>query len=201
MELIFTSTQYLKKSVSLINQLDSSKFSPLLLRIVQKIHVKDEVSFTTVELEKLQKTLNMSRTEVEDVIGACEFIFQQAAYHAVKPAVLDEQLRRLGLSDDKVDVVVDLWKKSAADVLSGLRQHTLPAAQVSSVSWQLCVTMCEKHSATASQRRRPTAVMQLNIDQQTPTDNEKVVMEMSHDELYKLYNQLELIQSQLDALR
>jgi len=42
--------------------------------------------------------------------------------------------------------------------------------QVSSVSWQLCVTMCEKHSATASQRRRPTAVMQLNIDQQTPTD-------------------------------
>ena len=39
--------------------------------------VQDEVSFTAVELEKLQKTLAMSKDEVEDVIGACEFIFQQ----------------------------------------------------------------------------------------------------------------------------
>jgi len=39
--------------------------------------VQDEVSFTSVELEKLQKTLNMSASEVDDVIGACEFIYQQ----------------------------------------------------------------------------------------------------------------------------
>lgn len=196
---MFTSTQYLKKSVGLINQLDSAKFSPLLLRIVQKIHVKDEVSFTAVELEKLQKTLGMSKNEVEDVIGACEFIFQQAAYHAVKPAVLDEQLRRLSINDDKVDILVDVWKKCAAEVLSGLRQHTLPPAQLSSVNWRLCLMMSRKHAASL---RLPTAVLQLNIAQQTPADKpERVVMEFSHAELYKLYNQLELIQSQLDSLR
>jgi len=41
---------------------------------------QDEMSFTPVELEKLEKTLNMSVTEVNDVIGACEFIYQQVQY-------------------------------------------------------------------------------------------------------------------------
>ena len=35
------------------------------------------MSFTSFELEKLQKTLNMSASDIDDVIGACEFILQQ----------------------------------------------------------------------------------------------------------------------------
>jgi len=41
---------------------------------------KDEASFTPAELEKLQKALNMSASDVDDVIGACEFVFQQVRY-------------------------------------------------------------------------------------------------------------------------
>lgn len=196
MELMFTLTQYLKKSISLINEMDSVKFSPFLLRIVQ-INLKDETSFTAVELEKLHKTLNMSATEVDDVIGSCEFIYQQVAYHAAKPAVLEEQLRRIGLNDDKVVIMVDTWKNCASEVISGLRQHTLPPAQLSSVNWRLCLTMSQKHASTM---KVPTATLQLNVRQQT-AENERIVMELSRSELYKLYNQLELIQTQLDGLR
>jgi len=39
--------------------------------------IQDEASFRAAELEKLQKTLNMSASDVDDVIGACEFIYQQ----------------------------------------------------------------------------------------------------------------------------
>ena len=55
----------------------------LCVSVCQCVHlcvcvcIQDEVSFTAVELEKLQKTLNMSASEVDDVIGACEFIYQQ----------------------------------------------------------------------------------------------------------------------------
>ena len=39
--------------------------------------IEDELSFTPAELEKLQTTLNMTTSDINDVIGACEFIFQQ----------------------------------------------------------------------------------------------------------------------------
>jgi len=41
---------------------------------------KDEASFTPAELEKLQKALNLSSSDVDDVIGACEFVFQQVCH-------------------------------------------------------------------------------------------------------------------------
>jgi len=43
----------LKKSVSLINQLDAAKFSPMLLRIVQKIHMKVSIRCIYVKLGML----------------------------------------------------------------------------------------------------------------------------------------------------
>jgi len=55
---------------------------------------------------------------------------RQAAYHCVKSAVLDNQLRQLSLNDDKVVILVETWKKSGAEVISGLRHHSLLPTQV-----------------------------------------------------------------------
>ena len=67
----------LKKSFAIINDLDSAKFPLLLSRVLQKIHVKEEKTFTEDEEEKLQKALSLESADLQLVVEACEFIFHQ----------------------------------------------------------------------------------------------------------------------------
>jgi hypothetical protein len=196
---MFASTSQFTKSLQLVNQLDSAKFPLLLSRIIQKVHLKDEVSFTDEEIDKLQKSLHLPASELKDVIEACEFIFHQAAYHSAKPNILAEQLRQLQLEDDKVDALTDAWTHAARDVISRLRQHSLPPLQLESVNWRLGLQVAQKNQSNI---KLPDAVLELRLKDATSGSDQanNIRMEFSHLELYSFYNQLEAIQSQLDSL-
>lgn len=63
--------------MSLINQLDDSKFSGLLARILQKLHLKDEHSFSEEEERKLQRALGLSAGDVSLVLETLAFLLEQ----------------------------------------------------------------------------------------------------------------------------
>jgi len=57
---MFTASANIKKAVTLINNLDVSKFHLLLSRILQKLHLKEERTFSDEEEEKLQGAFDIS---------------------------------------------------------------------------------------------------------------------------------------------
>ncbi|CAH1252530.1 COMMD10 [Branchiostoma lanceolatum] len=176
MALMFTATANIKKAVSLINQLDVAKFPRLLQRILQKLHLRDDRSFSEEEEEMLQQALGLQGADLQLVLETTAFVLEQAAYHSAKPAVLEEQLKNIQLEEDKVSVFVKAWAAGGKEVIMKLRKRTLAPDQLESVNWRLNLQMAQ---ASQTKMKLPNAMFELGV---------------RHDD------DLETIQEQLDSL-
>ncbi|XP_022329094.1 COMM domain-containing protein 10-like [Crassostrea virginica] len=197
MALSLVATSAIKRAVVLINELDTTKFPLLLTRILSKLHLKDERTFSEEEEEKLQSSLSLADSDLELVIHTLEFILHQAAYHTAKPGVLGQQLQQIELEEEKINVIVEAWKNTAADVVSKLRQRSINPRRLEEIKWRLNLQMAQSNK---SKMKLPNAMFELQVNNEDSEDKEKVRFEMTHEELYSFYNQLETIQKQLDNL-
>ncbi|XP_006813989.1 COMM domain-containing protein 10-like [Saccoglossus kowalevskii] len=196
MALMFQATNRIKKAFALINELDATKFSRILTRILQKLHLRDERSFSEDEEEKLQTALGLESEDVQLILETIAFIIEQTAYHCAKPTVLEQQLKNLELDDDKVSVFVKAWATNGKDVIDQLRQRTIAINQLEDVSWRLNLQMGQ---AKSSKMKIPNAMLELDVSNDNGGED-KLRMEFSHKELYEFYTKLETIQSQLDSI-
>lgn len=185
----------LQRAVLLINQLDDSKFSALLARILQKLHLKNERCFTEEEELKLQRTFSLNSNELVLVLDTLSFILEQAAFHTAKPSVLRAQLKDLEFSEAKVNSIVQAWTSNARQVTERLKQHTIAEHQLSDVNVELRVRGSQR---TASHTKSPKALMDLVISSGAAHDH--LLLQFSHQQLYNLYTKLEQIQAHLDTL-
>ncbi|XP_060065538.1 COMM domain-containing protein 10-like [Ylistrum balloti] len=197
MALLFTATPAIKRAVTSINALESSKFPLLLTRITQKLHLKDDRTFSEDEESKLQDALGLTAGDLELVLQTLEFFLQQAAYHAAKPAVFTQQLQQLDMDEDKVKTVVEAWTSSGREVVQRLRQRTLNPKQLEDINWRLNLQMAQ---STQLKMKMPNAMFELGVKNENTDKQEKIKMEFTHDELYQFYTQLEMVQKQLDSL-
>ncbi|GFO13581.1 comm domain-containing protein 10-like [Plakobranchus ocellatus] len=157
---LFTASPSIKKAVILINEMDVNRFPLLLSRILQKLHLKEERTFTEDEEEKLQVAFNISSNDLDLVLETLEFMLQQAAYHTAKPAVLGEQLKQLDMNDEKVDKIVEAWTNGARNLVQKLKERTVHPNQLEEVKWRLNLQMAQ---ANQSKLKRPNAQFQLGI--------------------------------------
>ncbi|XP_047730885.1 COMM domain-containing protein 10 isoform X3 [Prionailurus viverrinus] len=67
----------MKKAVSLINAIDIGRFPRLLTRILQKLHLKAENSFSEEEEEKLQAAFSLEKQDLHLVLETISFILEQ----------------------------------------------------------------------------------------------------------------------------
>ncbi|CAG5118624.1 unnamed protein product [Candidula unifasciata] len=197
MAAMFAASASLKKAVALINELDINRFPLLLSKILQKLHVQEERTFSEEEEEKLQSAFSMSSSDLELVLQTLEFILQQAAYHTAKPAVLGDQLRQLDLHEDKVNKIVEAWTAGARDLVQKLRERTVHPNQLEDVQWRLNLQVAQ---STQTKMKLTNAFFQFGVRNEDTKKKENIRLEFTHEELYKFYNQLETIQKQLDSL-
>ncbi|KAL3867481.1 hypothetical protein ACJMK2_044683 [Sinanodonta woodiana] len=197
MALMFTATPSIKKAVTLINALDAARFPLILSRILQKIHLKDERTFSEEEEEKLQTALGLSPPDLELLLQTLEFFLQQAAYHTAKPVVLGQQLQQLEIDEDKVKAIVEAWTNGAKDIVQKFRQCRLNHKQLEDINWRLNLQMAQ---ASKTKMKLPNAMFELGVKDENTQEKDKIKLEFTHDELYAFYNQLETIQRQLDSL-
>ncbi|RXN28614.1 AP-3 complex subunit sigma-1 isoform X1 [Labeo rohita] len=155
------SFKYIKEAVIHINSIDSSKFSKLLSRILQKLHLK-------------------------------------AVYHNVKPPSLKQQLENIGVESEKAEVFSQVWASAGPDVVEKIRHGIFAPKKLDHVGWQLNLQMA---SSTRSKLKEPHAVLNLGLRTEDDTEHlQDVFVEFNHQDLLDFYNQMEMIQTQLDSL-
>ncbi|KAM4819498.1 COMM domain-containing protein 10 [Thomomys bottae] len=187
----------MKRAVSLINEIDIGRFPRLLTRILQKLHLKAESSFSEEEEEKLQAAFSLEKQDLHLVLETIAFILEQAVYHHMKPAALQQHLHGIHLAQDKVEAFLSVWSSLGQETVEKFRQRSLAPHKLETVGWQLNLQMA--HSAQAK-LKSPQAVLQLGVRSEDSKELDKVLVEFSHKELLDFYNKLETIQAQLDAL-
>ncbi|XP_055980465.1 COMM domain-containing protein 10 [Sorex fumeus] len=186
-----------KKAVSLINEIDIGRFPRLLTRILQRLHLKTENSFSGEEEEKLQAAFSLEKQDLHLVLETISFILEQAVYHSMKPAALQQQLENIHLNQGKAEAFANAWSSMGQEVVEKFRQRILAPNKLETVGWQLNLQMANSAQAKL---KSPHAVIQLGVSNEDSKSLEKVLMEFNHKELFEFYNKLETIQAQLDSL-
>ncbi|KAM4616062.1 COMM domain-containing protein 10 isoform 1-T1 [Polymixia lowei] len=197
MAAIIKETQSIKEAVTFINAIDVNKFSRLISRIIQKLHLKGERTFSEEEELKLQTALSLDKHALNLVLETAAFILEQAVYHNVKPASLQQQLEAVHLSPDKAEVFSQTWATTGPELVERLRQTIFAPKKLEHVGWQLNLQMAQSSQAKL---RAPSAVLQLGLRSEDSEAQENVFVEFNHQELLEFYNKLEIVQGQLDSL-
>ncbi|XP_062310939.1 COMM domain-containing protein 10 [Osmerus eperlanus] len=190
-------TQSIKEAVSLINGIDQNKFSRLLSRILQKLHLKGERTFSEEEEDKLQAALSLDKQALGLVLETSAFILEQAVYNNVKPAALKLQLEAVNLSPERAEAVSQAWASAGPDLAERLRQGIFTPKKLEQVGWQLNLQMAQSRQAKL---KAPHVILELGLSTEASEGVEKVFVEFSHQELLDFYNKLETVQTQLDSL-
>ncbi|XP_040897329.1 COMM domain-containing protein 10 [Toxotes jaculatrix] len=194
---IIKETQSIKEAVTFINTIDVNKFSRLISRIIQKLHLKGERTFSEEEEQKLQAALSLDKQALNLVLETAAFILEQAVYHNVKPASLQQQLEAVHLNPDKAEVFSQTWATTGPELVEKLKHNIFAPKTLEYVGWQLNLQMAQSSQAKL---KSPSAVLQLGLRSEDSEVQENVFVEFNHQELLEFYNKLEIVQGQLDSL-
>ncbi|XDV49716.1 hypothetical protein PO909_018914 [Leuciscus waleckii] len=195
MSSIIPETQSIKAALIHINSIDSSKFSRLLSRILQKLHLKER-SFSEEEEEKLMIALSLERQTLQLLLESVSFILEQAVYHSVKPLALRQHLENISLAPEKAEVFSQVWASAGPEVLEKIRHGIFAPEKLDQVSWQLSLLMARSDQ---SRLKEPHAVINLGLRSEDERLRD-VCVEFNHQDLLEFYTQMERIQTQLDSL-
>jgi len=196
-------TSRLREAAALVNRINAQKFPVMLTRILGKLHLRNTQIFSDAEREQLCEMFSLNATDMETVLQACAYVFEQAAYHIIRPDVLSEQLHEAGMDDEHCEAISTVWAESATEFVGKLKQQTMSGPlQLSGSQYRLHLMMGESQLSTLQE---PTALFQFalgNPEASAAADRvgEELVVEFSHSELYGFFQKLENIQQQLDRL-
>ncbi|XP_070760772.1 COMM domain-containing protein 10 [Enoplosus armatus] len=194
---IIKETQSIKEAVTFINAIDVNKFSRLISRIIQKLHLKGERTFSEEEEQKLQAALSLDKQALNLVLETVAFILEQAVYHNVKPASLQQQLEAVHLNPDKAEMFSQTWATAGPELVERLKHNIFSPKKLEYVGWQLNLQMAQSSQARL---QSPSAVLQLGLRSEDSEVQENVFVDFNHQELLEFYNKLEIVQGQLDSL-
>uniref|UniRef100_A0A3Q3MKE1 COMM domain containing 10 n=1 Tax=Mastacembelus armatus TaxID=205130 RepID=A0A3Q3MKE1_9TELE len=184
---IIKETQSIKDAVTCINTIDVNKFSRLISRIIQKLHLKEERTFSEEEEQKLQTALSLDKQALSLVLETSAFILEQAVYHNVKPASLQQQLEAVHLNPDKAEVFSQIWSTNGPELVEKLKHNTFAPRKLEYIGWQLNLQMAQSSQARL---KSPSAVLQLGLHNENSEVQENVFVEFNHQKLLEFYNKV-----------
>lgn len=186
-------TDRAREGIQIINKLNNDTFATVLEYVHKNMNPSEEEEDQET-LEELEKLAGVPRPEFLLLIKTLSYILKRTSTFLLKPTKLQQELReKLKLEDEKIDGIIRLWIKNTKPILTNLHCGSMEAKEVTDVSWKLNLQI----SSNCQQKERTAlACLQLKTG-----DGNDIDMEMNHNELLQLYNQIESIQTELDNFK
>lgn len=201
-ESIFTVTRRFKDAIALFNTLDVKLLMKVMTRVVAQLGSGGVGAvFNAEEEEQLQEHLDISAAQLQTVLGGTAYVFEQAAYHAASAARLHHHLHETHELDTAPAMAFGrVWTKASPAMLTRLQQHTLGApAVLRDVDWRLQLTMSHQR---LDRTKDINAVFDFVLGDASANSahDECISVEATQTQVEALYESMERIQQQLDAL-
>jgi len=194
---LFNLTTRFKNAISAINDIDKGRFPLLLVRVAKKTGIKNEKIFSQQEEAQLQEVLKLSQADMNEVLEACTFIFEQTAYYNISGNTLGSQLTKTGLDQAKIETFQKVWQEESESLAARMKTKTVSPLVMDGVGWRLHLHLSQSN---LSKIKTPSAIFELNLKSPEGLPDSNVLLEFTKDELQQFYLQLETIQDQLDNL-
>lgn len=185
--------------INIINQLDDDVFQTVL-DYVHK-NMSPENTDDDQGLEELEHMVKVERKEFLLLIKTLSYILKRTSTFMMKPTQLQSELKeKLHLVDAKVDAIMKIWVKNMKPLLDNLQADSDGDEELQGKNNELIAVTQNLTMQLSSQaeEKQKTLLGELTL---TTSRGGTTALKMNHTELTNLFNQLNLIQKELDALR
>lgn len=165
---------------------------------MKKMHLRNESIFNDSEEQQLCSKFSLRESELKTILAALSYVYEQAAYHTIRPAALPALLSKSGMDEAHATAVARSWEDGAAELVNQLKQTGMrgPSTLVDS-QCQLHLVMGE---SGLSLLQDPSALIEFGLAGPSGEVAENIALEFNHPELYSFFLKLERVQEQLDDL-
>jgi len=194
----FASTKRFQAAVELINRVDSKKFPRLASTLLSQLQAKAKRTFSEEEEAQLCALFSFTQEQLDTVLDACTYIFEQAAYHNLKPERLTAYLVQAKLEQSQAEALGANWRDYRDVYLAKRRDHSFGAPlTLDDVSWRLQLSLADQSLSKTKDLNAIFNFTLANVDGvQDSTEN--LTVQFSPAQLKDFYEKIELIQKQID---
>lgn len=219
----------LANAVSILNRIEPSKLSTIVTRVLANNTNNVSVLFEEREVEKLLKVFGISEQDLVSLVQALHFIYMQAAFERnFKP--IEANLKAHGIKLEQLSALQEIWTENGGDYVNKVKDKPVSIEKsLTEISWNLTVPYKESNlpviqkvdllpegdkpniiteSIYSDDARNPVAIVNFEVKQndasadssQTKGSTKTVSIQMTKANVQKFFEQLEIIQAQLDDL-
>lgn len=183
-------TTRLQEAFALMARLDDQKFALFLEEVLSGLE-RSGAMFTSTELRKLESILGLSTRDLNVVVQACAYVFEQAARQRI--ATLSQVLETSGLARSKCSAFGRVWEENGAHFLAHLKEK--PVSErcfLKSFEWAAEMPIGSSTEAP----RKPSSKLRLDLSEGGICE-----LAFSRAELHRFFMDLEVMQAQIDSLQ
>lgn len=154
---------------------------------VFKVNEEDLSALTEIEI----KDEELSGDERILVLKSVFYLVQRLNMFILSPLKLQADLNELGLTPEKAQIILKFYSDISKDIVKNLDINTTTTAE-EEVLWEIKTTLSDQ---TNQKCKIPKAKITLKSQNQ-----ELTLDDLNHSQLTKLFDKLEIIQTELDNL-
>jgi len=165
--------------------------APLLSR-----HSQGRRPLSESEAARAERSLQLNTGEVGSLLASAAHAFSRAAAQGASSGALAERLAAAGASQPLAAAFAGAWKAHSPALLAALRAADFGSAdRLLGVGWRVSLPVAGEG---AGEGAAPVAVLELRVGSEGA--ERRLAFECSHEQLGALFDDLERINAQLDAL-
>jgi hypothetical protein len=195
---MFALTPRFKHATSVLNSIDTVQAAFLFKLLEDKMSkIKGDAWIVESEISKLSTKLKINIFDLTTIIDVCTFIFEKAAYEGIASDSLSGELFQAGMDKAKCDFFCKVWKHAKPQFINRLAKRTISGpAILSAFSWKVNMNVGKN---SVAKLQKSSIIFYFNT-QNVNNNVSEFAITLSHENLYRFFASLELIQKQLDTL-
>eukprot|EP00128_Syssomonas_multiformis_P016179 Colp12_sorted_trinity150504_noHs@13180 len=179
--------------ISALNSFGAEPFGDFMNIVYNFLAQPQQSKNLLVELEQFSGKHGASLAGLKNVLRGILSFFKGALKGSLTPAFLQEDLSRLGLSQDKASRIAEQWKKNMGILSRSVVGQTLMINQLVDMEWKFGVT-----AGTSEQRRTGKTFLQLKLVLDQGGKTETVFLELTLSQFYEFLHELKTAKATLE---
>lgn len=143
--------------------------------------------------------LDVTTDDLLTIISGSKYVWDQACFFNLSAEKLLAQLVEHHMSEENASVFAQVWHKFRGSLVEKLRNQSFGAPlALADIEWRLQVSMAHDK---LSKTKHVNTILDLHLaDPSGATSSENLLLELNKEQLLELYENLELIQGQVDKI-
>lgn len=182
----------LQSALRVPEKIQQRQFAQLLRRLAVALRTQNAAPFSDDEVQMILDQFELTPNEFDSMFSSCLYVLQQAACFSFDSEKTQLYAAQCGASESTAECFGAVWDSEGDAIIESMKQRPISETALQSTSWRVNLKAADQARGNV---REPVVLLNLNTSEEKP-----VIVQLDHEGLSKLFQEVEKIQQQIDSL-